>query len=135
MGERTWANLLAALLRGEELSTSDTAWAMREIMAGFDDPPRARGVVDKGVLVTDFEGPLADCALRLVRLLSRVPRRGSRHQDREDRDDERGNDHLREPVTARRPDGQRPTLADRRRHPPGQPIDRRSESSCSIDWN
>jgi anthranilate phosphoribosyltransferase len=34
MGERTWANLLAALLRGEELSTSDTAWAMREIMAG-----------------------------------------------------------------------------------------------------
>ena len=32
MGERTWANLLAALLRGEELSTSDTAWAMREIM-------------------------------------------------------------------------------------------------------
>lgn len=43
---------------------------MREIMAGFDDPPRARGVVDKGVLVTDFEGPLADCALRLVRLLT-----------------------------------------------------------------
>jgi len=34
MGERTWANLLAALLRGDELSTSDTAWAMREIMAG-----------------------------------------------------------------------------------------------------
>jgi anthranilate phosphoribosyltransferase len=34
MGERTWPNLLAALLRGEELSTADTAWAMGEIMAG-----------------------------------------------------------------------------------------------------
>lgn len=34
MGERTWPNLLAALLRGEELSTSDTAWAMGEIMSG-----------------------------------------------------------------------------------------------------
>jgi len=34
MGERTWSNLLLTLLRGVELSTSDTAWAMGEIMAG-----------------------------------------------------------------------------------------------------
>ena len=34
MGERTWPNLLAALLRGEELSTADTTWAMGEIMSG-----------------------------------------------------------------------------------------------------
>jgi anthranilate phosphoribosyltransferase len=34
MGERTWPNLIATLLRGEELSTADTAWAMGEIMAG-----------------------------------------------------------------------------------------------------
>ncbi|MBE1492494.1 anthranilate phosphoribosyltransferase [Plantactinospora soyae] len=34
MGERTWPNLLAALLRAEELSTADTAWAMGEIMSG-----------------------------------------------------------------------------------------------------
>jgi anthranilate phosphoribosyltransferase len=34
MGERTWPNLLGALLRDEELSTEDTAWAMGEIMAG-----------------------------------------------------------------------------------------------------
>jgi anthranilate phosphoribosyltransferase len=34
MGERTWPNLLSALLRGEELSTPDTAWAMNEIMSG-----------------------------------------------------------------------------------------------------
>jgi anthranilate phosphoribosyltransferase len=34
MGERTWPNLLTALLAGRELSTSDTAWAMGEIMSG-----------------------------------------------------------------------------------------------------
>ncbi|MER7890892.1 anthranilate phosphoribosyltransferase [Micromonospora sp. NPDC094482] len=34
MGDRTWPQLLNALLRGEELSTADTAWAMGEIMAG-----------------------------------------------------------------------------------------------------
>ncbi|HEU5108727.1 MAG TPA: anthranilate phosphoribosyltransferase, partial [Micromonosporaceae bacterium] len=34
MGERTWPNLLATLLRAEELSTDDTAWAMGEIMSG-----------------------------------------------------------------------------------------------------
>ncbi|MEO3769427.1 anthranilate phosphoribosyltransferase [Micromonospora sp. B9E7] len=34
MGDRTWPNLLNTLLRGEELSTADTAWAMDEIMTG-----------------------------------------------------------------------------------------------------
>ncbi|MCO1599033.1 anthranilate phosphoribosyltransferase [Micromonospora sp. RHAY321] len=34
MGDRTWPHLLNALLRGDELSTADTAWAMGEIMAG-----------------------------------------------------------------------------------------------------
>jgi anthranilate phosphoribosyltransferase len=38
MGERTWPNLLAALLRAEELSTEDAAWAMGEIMAGSATP-------------------------------------------------------------------------------------------------
>ncbi len=38
MGERTWPNLLAALLRAEELSTADTAWAMGEIMSGEATP-------------------------------------------------------------------------------------------------
>ena len=32
MGERTWPNILHSLLRGEELSTDDTAWAMGEIV-------------------------------------------------------------------------------------------------------
>ncbi|MEV1158342.1 anthranilate phosphoribosyltransferase [Micromonospora chokoriensis] len=34
MGDRTWPHLLNSLLRGEELSTADTAWAMDEIMTG-----------------------------------------------------------------------------------------------------
>ena len=43
MGERTWPNLLAALLRAEELSTADTAWAMGEIMSGSATPAQIAG--------------------------------------------------------------------------------------------
>ncbi|MFY1686967.1 anthranilate phosphoribosyltransferase [Plantactinospora sp. WMMB782] len=43
MGERTWPNLLAALLRAEELSTADTAWAMGEIMSGAATPVQIAG--------------------------------------------------------------------------------------------
>jgi AraC-like DNA-binding protein len=42
---------------------------MREVMEGLDTPPVAGGVIKHGVFVTDFDGPLADCALRMVRLL------------------------------------------------------------------
>jgi anthranilate phosphoribosyltransferase len=45
MGERTWPNLLAALLRGDELSTDETAWAMGEIMAGDATPAQIAGFV------------------------------------------------------------------------------------------
>jgi anthranilate phosphoribosyltransferase len=38
MGERTWPNLLTSLLRGEDLSTMDAAWAMGEIMTGSATP-------------------------------------------------------------------------------------------------
>jgi anthranilate phosphoribosyltransferase len=38
MGERTWPNLLVTLMRGEELATADTAWAMGEIVAGDATP-------------------------------------------------------------------------------------------------
>jgi anthranilate phosphoribosyltransferase len=34
MGDRTWSQLISALLRSEELSTGDAAWAMNEIMEG-----------------------------------------------------------------------------------------------------
>src|ERR1700749_1591307 len=35
----------------------------------MEPPPRPSAEVSRGVFVTDFQGPLADCALRLVRLL------------------------------------------------------------------
>jgi anthranilate phosphoribosyltransferase len=38
MADRTWPSLVSALLRGEELSTGDTAWAMSEIMSGEATP-------------------------------------------------------------------------------------------------
>ncbi|MBQ1051358.1 anthranilate phosphoribosyltransferase [Micromonospora sp. C51] len=43
MGDRTWPHLLTALLRGEELSAADTAWAMGEIMAGSAGPAQIAG--------------------------------------------------------------------------------------------
>ncbi|GAB1690346.1 anthranilate phosphoribosyltransferase [Krasilnikovia sp. M28-CT-15] len=43
MGAPTWPNLLSALLRGEELSTQDTAWAMDEIMTGNATPVQVAG--------------------------------------------------------------------------------------------
>ncbi len=42
---------------------------MREVMEGLDVPPRPGSHAGSGVLVTDFGGPLSDCALRVVRLL------------------------------------------------------------------
>jgi anthranilate phosphoribosyltransferase len=43
MGDRTWGHLIAALLRGEELASADTAWAMREIMSGSATPAQFGG--------------------------------------------------------------------------------------------
>jgi AraC-like DNA-binding protein len=42
---------------------------LREVMEGLDAPPKANGDVGRGVFVADFDGPMADCALRMVRLL------------------------------------------------------------------
>jgi anthranilate phosphoribosyltransferase len=41
--DRTWPRLIAALLRGEDLATRDTAWAMREIMSGSATPAQIAG--------------------------------------------------------------------------------------------
>lgn len=46
----------------------DTA-IMRSVAEGLETPPKVSGEAGRGVFVTDFQGPLADCALRLVRLL------------------------------------------------------------------
>src|SRR5580704_13677840 len=43
---------------------------MRSVADALARPPRPRGESPQGVFVTDFEGPLADCALRLANLLS-----------------------------------------------------------------
>ncbi len=45
MGERSWPNLFAALLSGTELSTSDTSWAMGEVMAGEATPTQIAAFV------------------------------------------------------------------------------------------
>ena len=41
---------------------------MREVMEGMGDLDQPGGEA-VGVFVTDFDGPLADCVLRMVRLL------------------------------------------------------------------
>lgn len=60
MGERTWSNLLVSLLRGEELATADTAWAMGEIMAGEATPAQiaafAVALRGKGETATEMAG-------------------------------------------------------------------------------
>ncbi|MDR0244045.1 MAG: AraC family transcriptional regulator [Burkholderia sp.] len=42
---------------------------MRDVLERLDAPPQAAGPVGHGVCVTDFGGPLADCVLRMMRLL------------------------------------------------------------------
>jgi AraC-like DNA-binding protein len=42
---------------------------LREIAERLDPLPETRREVKSGVFVTNFQGPLADCALRMVRLL------------------------------------------------------------------
>ena len=43
--ERRWPDLLASLLRGDSLGEGDTAWAMREIMAGDATAAQVAGFV------------------------------------------------------------------------------------------
>ena len=42
---------------------------MRSVADDLEMPPKPRGDPAQGVFVTDFQGPLADCALRLASLL------------------------------------------------------------------
>ncbi|ADV84960.1 AraC family transcriptional regulator [Terriglobus saanensis] len=42
---------------------------LREVLDELETPPVASPRVTRGVFVTDFDGPLAECALRMVRLL------------------------------------------------------------------
>jgi anthranilate phosphoribosyltransferase len=60
MAERTWSDLLVTLLRQEELSTADTAWAMGEIVAGQATPAQiaafAVGLRAKGETAGEIAG-------------------------------------------------------------------------------
>jgi AraC-like DNA-binding protein len=42
---------------------------MREVLGGLDEPPETGNDTKSGVFVIDLDGPLADCTLRMVRLL------------------------------------------------------------------
>ena len=42
---------------------------LRKVIDELASPPAASPKVDKAICVADFDGPLADCALRMVRLL------------------------------------------------------------------
>ena len=42
---------------------------MRDVMERLEAPPELEDNLGRGVFVTDFDGPLADCVLRMVRLL------------------------------------------------------------------
>ena len=42
---------------------------LREILEQLDTPPKPAGDLGLGVFVADFDGPLADCVLRVVRML------------------------------------------------------------------
>jgi AraC-like DNA-binding protein len=44
---------------------------MREVLEGLETPPRPVKDCGHAVLVADFEGPLEECVLRLIRLLER----------------------------------------------------------------
>ena len=42
---------------------------MREVLEGLETPPTPSAAIGAGIFVTDIDGPLADCTLRMVRLL------------------------------------------------------------------
>jgi anthranilate phosphoribosyltransferase len=59
-GERAWPALLSALLRGEQLSADDTAWAMGEVMSGAATPTQIAGFLialrAKGETAAEMDG-------------------------------------------------------------------------------
>src|SRR5437764_2042531 len=65
MTERTWPVVLAALLRGESLSTDEAAWAMEEIMSGNATAAQIAGFV----IALRAKGETADEVAGLVRTM------------------------------------------------------------------
>jgi anthranilate phosphoribosyltransferase len=73
MGDRTWPQLLSALLRGEDLSIEDTRWAMGEIMAGAATPVQTAAFVIALRAKGETGSELAGCAEMMLEAAVRVP--------------------------------------------------------------
>ena len=60
MPAHTWPEVLTALIRGEDLSSGQTAWAMSEILAGQASPAQIAGFAvalrAKGETIDELEG-------------------------------------------------------------------------------
>ncbi len=72
MGERTWSHLLVALLGGEALSTSDTTWAMREIMTGEATPAQIAAFVVALRAKGETAGEIAGMVEAMLAVAARV---------------------------------------------------------------
>jgi anthranilate phosphoribosyltransferase len=73
MADRTWPNLLAALLRAEELSTPDTAWAMGEIMSGAATSAQIAGFATALRAKGETPGEVAGLVEAMLGHATRVP--------------------------------------------------------------
>jgi anthranilate phosphoribosyltransferase len=71
--DRTWPELLTTLLKGHDLTSSDTAWAMTEIMSGEATPAQVAGFA----IALRAKGETADevggLAATMVAFATRVP--------------------------------------------------------------
>jgi anthranilate phosphoribosyltransferase len=72
MGERSWPQLISALMRSEDLSTADAAWAMDEVMSGAATPVQIAGFVialrakgETAAEVAGLAGMMLDHAVKL----------------------------------------------------------------------
>ncbi|MEV4512931.1 anthranilate phosphoribosyltransferase [Dactylosporangium sp. NPDC049525] len=73
MGERTWPQLLNALLRGEDLSTDDAGWAMGEVMAGSATPSQIAGFVVALRAKGETSAEVAGVAEMMLSVAPKVP--------------------------------------------------------------
>ncbi|WP_238018716.1 anthranilate phosphoribosyltransferase [Dactylosporangium sp. AC04546] len=73
MGDRTWPQLLSSLLRGEDLSTEDTRWAMGEIMAGEATPVQTAAFVIALRAKGETPAEVAGCAELMLANAPKVP--------------------------------------------------------------
>ncbi|MER7277466.1 anthranilate phosphoribosyltransferase [Dactylosporangium sp. NPDC000244] len=73
MGDRTWPTLLTALLRGEDLSTEDTRWAMGEIFSGSATQVQTAAFVIALRAKGETPAEVAGCAEMMLEFGAKVP--------------------------------------------------------------